>query len=203
MGRITKNVIERRQELINAAERLFLERGYERTAVNDIVKAVGVAQGTFYYHFESKTHILESVLNKNFSALERELSLISEGGSDPCAKINEMLNCMFRFNRDKKKLLDGAHLESNTLLHHKLEEMSHTRLIPRVREVVEAGVAQGRFHAPVPAETTDILFHALVHLMHEPGLMSDGGRRKRVRLAVEHLFKSVLGIDGDTISLAL
>ena len=38
----------RRSELINAAEELFLANGYEETAVSDIVRKIGVAQGTFY-----------------------------------------------------------------------------------------------------------------------------------------------------------
>ena len=47
--RITKNPEERRKELIDIAERLFIKKGYEQTAVSDIVKKAKVAQGTFYY----------------------------------------------------------------------------------------------------------------------------------------------------------
>jgi AcrR family transcriptional regulator len=51
--RVTKDPEIRRKELMDAAEKLFLEHGYEETAVSDIVKKTGVAQGTFYYYFKN------------------------------------------------------------------------------------------------------------------------------------------------------
>lgn len=204
MARITRNAEERKQELVDAAERLFLEKGYERTAVSDIVKSIRVAQGTFYYYFSSKDSILEVVLEKNFSALESKLASIgSQSDIDPCEKFNRMINCVFRFNKDKRELMDNAHLESNTILHHRLEEMSHTKLIPHIAEVIKAGVSQGQFNAPYPAETANVLFHAVVHLMHEQGLMSEKARRKRVRIALEHLLVRALGVEDRRITLKL
>jgi AcrR family transcriptional regulator len=189
MARVTRNAEERKQELVEAAERLFLEKGYERTAVSDIVKAIRVAQGTFYYHFNSKASILEAVLERNFSVLESKLgSIAARPDIDPCEKFNQMINWVFRFNKGKRELIDNAHLESNTILHHRLEEMSHTKLIP---------------HAPYPAETANVLFHAVVHLMHEHGLLSEKARRKRVRVALEHLLVRALGIEDHKISLKL
>lgn len=204
MPRITKKPAERKQELIDAAERLFLKKGYELTAVSDIVKSIPVAQGTFYYYFDSKRDMLEAVLEKNFSALEKELASINDQtGVDPCDKFNRMINCMFRFDRGKRKLTDAAHLEGNTYLHHKLEEMSHTKLIPHLGAVVKEGVDQGRFNVPHPEETADVLFHALLHLLHEPALLADKARRKRTGVVLEHFFQSVLGIDDHRIKIVL
>jgi len=60
--RVTKVPEERKQELIDTAERLFLEKGYEQTTVADIVREIEVAQGTFYYYFSSKEEILEAII---------------------------------------------------------------------------------------------------------------------------------------------
>jgi AcrR family transcriptional regulator len=161
-----------------------------------------VAQGTFYYYFDSKMDMLEAVLGKNFSVLENELASINnQTGIDPCEKLNRIINCMFRFDRSKRKLTGAAHLEGNTYLHHKLEEMSHTKLIPHLAAVVSAGVAQGRFNAPHPEETADVLFHSVLHLLHEPALLADKARRKRTGVVLEHFFQSVLGIDDHRIKI--
>jgi len=61
--RVTKGPEVRQKELIAAAEELFREKGCEETSVSDIVRKVGVAQGTFYYYFESKDDILDAVLD--------------------------------------------------------------------------------------------------------------------------------------------
>src|SRR5262245_2192420 len=53
----TKPPEERRDELMNAAQRLFLEQGVGPTTIEQITSAAGVAKGTFYLHFSSKEEI--------------------------------------------------------------------------------------------------------------------------------------------------
>lgn len=48
-------------ELMNAAEALFLEKGVEATTISEIIASAGVAKGTFYHYFESKQHIIEAL----------------------------------------------------------------------------------------------------------------------------------------------
>ncbi len=56
--RIVKDPIERRNEILDAAETLFTTKGYNETTIIDILKAVGIAKGTFYYYFKSKEELL-------------------------------------------------------------------------------------------------------------------------------------------------
>ena len=51
---LTAQGIERKQQLLDAAARLFAEQGYASTRVVDIVDAAGVAKGLFYWYFENK-----------------------------------------------------------------------------------------------------------------------------------------------------
>ena len=64
MTRTVKDPDVRRSELVSTAQQLFFTKGYENTSVSDIVSSVGVAQGTFYYYFESKQSILELVVGE-------------------------------------------------------------------------------------------------------------------------------------------
>ena len=64
MARIIKEPEERKEELIDAAEELFIVKGYENTSINDIVDKVGVAKGLFYYYFKAKDEILNAISNK-------------------------------------------------------------------------------------------------------------------------------------------
>ena len=45
---------EKRQELLNTAERLFCRQGYEETSVQDLLNAASMSKGGFYHHFASK-----------------------------------------------------------------------------------------------------------------------------------------------------
>jgi AcrR family transcriptional regulator len=51
---LTSQGAERKQQLLDAAARLFAEQGYAATRVVDIVEAAGVAKGLFYWYFENK-----------------------------------------------------------------------------------------------------------------------------------------------------
>lgn len=52
----------RRSELIRAAGRLFLEKGYDATTIRDIADAVGMRSGSPFYHFKSKQDMLKAVM---------------------------------------------------------------------------------------------------------------------------------------------
>ena len=60
----TPKSIRRREELLDAAQRTFVERGYFETRAADIAKAANVSHGTFYTHFDSKDHVLRELVEK-------------------------------------------------------------------------------------------------------------------------------------------
>ncbi|RYZ19981.1 MAG: TetR/AcrR family transcriptional regulator [Chitinophagaceae bacterium] len=53
---------ETRQKILNSADRLFYERGFEATSLADIADDVRISRGNFYYHFKTKDEILEAVI---------------------------------------------------------------------------------------------------------------------------------------------
>lgn len=62
MQRITKKPETRRQEIIDAAICLFVEKGYEHTSMLDITKSINVSQGLCYRYFKSKEEIYQEAL---------------------------------------------------------------------------------------------------------------------------------------------
>ena len=70
-SRRSKHPEERRKELLDAAERLFVEQGYEETSIRDIITTVGVAHGLFYYYFRSKEDILAAIIDRFYDSFLR------------------------------------------------------------------------------------------------------------------------------------
>lgn len=58
---LTSQGLERKQQLVDCAARLFAERGFEETRIKDIVDAAGVAKGLFYWYFENKEALFADV----------------------------------------------------------------------------------------------------------------------------------------------
>jgi AcrR family transcriptional regulator len=64
------------EKLLSAAIDLMSKKGYHRTTVSDIVKAAGVAQGTFYLYFESKKALFMKLMHRFSSLLENALAAV-------------------------------------------------------------------------------------------------------------------------------
>jgi AcrR family transcriptional regulator len=62
MTRTVKEPDIRRAELLDAAQKLFYAKGYEKTPVQDNIDRVGVAKGTFYHYFGSKVELLDELV---------------------------------------------------------------------------------------------------------------------------------------------
>lgn len=56
------NKIEKKKRLLDAAYKLFMEKGIQDTTVNNIVKEAGVAKGTYYLYFKDKAEIEEQLI---------------------------------------------------------------------------------------------------------------------------------------------
>ena len=52
---------EKKQAILDVAERLFYHKGYEQTSVQDILDVLNASKGSFYHHFESKFTVLETL----------------------------------------------------------------------------------------------------------------------------------------------
>jgi AcrR family transcriptional regulator len=69
---LTSQGAERKQQLLDAAARLFAEQGYAATRVVDIVEAAGVAKGLFYWYFENKEALFRELASEIRRRLRRQ-----------------------------------------------------------------------------------------------------------------------------------
>ena len=56
-------LVDSRQEILRAAARLFQQRGYDATSMNDVAAALKLSKGGLYHHFQSKDEILFEIMN--------------------------------------------------------------------------------------------------------------------------------------------
>lgn len=73
LSRFERRKQETRREILGAALACFAERGYHATGIADIVRRVGIAQGTFYLYFQSKREIVEQILDDLMERLSAAL----------------------------------------------------------------------------------------------------------------------------------
>ena len=77
--RVVKKPEERRAEMVAAASKLFAQQGFIRTSVAEIVSAVDVAKGLFYYYFTTKDDMVKAVVEGYAGFLGAQAQMIADG----------------------------------------------------------------------------------------------------------------------------
>ena len=202
MARITKEKETRKKEIIETAARLFIQKGYEQTAVSDIVKSLDVAQGTFYYHFKSKFEVLEEVVLMAMAETKKALEEIAGMEKDPVDKLRLLTQRLLFMQVEHKTLLEILHRKENVLLHDRLMEQLVNVILPILVEVYNEGRKEGVFEQVYDPELTmDALLAAVIRIAHHPDLSVKKRSKKVVRIA-ETIISRVMLTKPETLSLS-
>lgn len=91
-----------RDNIVEAADRLFYEQGFEHTSFKDIADAVQISRGNFYYHFKTKDEILAAVIGFRLENTRELLRRWECEGDSPEARIRSFINILI-MNRARIK----------------------------------------------------------------------------------------------------
>ena len=89
-----------RRQIVEAADQLFYEHGFEATSFADIAKAVGLSRGNFYYHFRTKDEILDAVIELRLANTQAMLDAWEENATAPAERIRNFIHILI-MNRVK------------------------------------------------------------------------------------------------------
>jgi Transcriptional regulator len=83
--------IERRQQLLDAAKKLFAKNGYHNTSVRSITQSIGMADGLIYHYFpDGKLEILHTIFREGCEVLSEHVNKVLDGITDEMT-LNEVL----------------------------------------------------------------------------------------------------------------
>lgn len=90
--RVVKKPEERKAEMVAAAAKLFAQQGFVRTSVSEIVSAVDVAKGLFYYYFTTKDDMVKAVVEGYCSYLGTLAGQIADGEGTAREKFAKLMH---------------------------------------------------------------------------------------------------------------
>ena len=91
-----------RDHIIEAADKLFYQQGFDHTSFSDIADAVRISRGNFYYHFKTKDEILNAVIGLRLANTQKLLDQWEKEGDSPEECIRSYINILI-MNRTKIK----------------------------------------------------------------------------------------------------
>jgi AcrR family transcriptional regulator len=81
----------RREELLRAAARLFVEKGFDATTTRDIADAVGMRSGSPFYHFRSKQELLKAAMIGGLESGHARIQAAIDGIADPVQRLHMLV----------------------------------------------------------------------------------------------------------------
>jgi len=92
-----------REQIVEAADRLFYRQGYEHTSFSDIADDVQISRGNFYYYFKTKDEILDAVIDERLAATASVLAQWEIDGEDPADRIRSYIHILIMNRTDIKR----------------------------------------------------------------------------------------------------
>jgi len=127
-----ETLVDSRQEILRTAARLFQQRGYDATSMNDVAGALKLSKGGLYHHFQSKDEILYEIMNHAMEITQERVLNPVRSIADP----EERLRTLIRLHIEV--VLSPRDREITVMLHenHPLPPLLRKRINSRKKEYI-------------------------------------------------------------------
>jgi AcrR family transcriptional regulator len=143
----------RKEEILEIAQRLFMEKGYEATSIEAIIESAKISKGAFYYYFESKEDLVDNLINPMSDQIAGELARIvadqNLGVFEKLRKANEISRTIKVHNKDLLKIyMVLVNRTGNEKLRGRMVSRIHETTLPVYQRIIEQGIAEKIFNTP-------------------------------------------------------
>ena len=185
------------RKILDTAERLFIEMGYDRTSLQEIIDETGLSKGAIYHHFASKEEILYAVCDR---IGRRNGEVLAQVRDNPALNGLEKIRAMFKASLQPERqakmfcmmpyLMDNAKFLATEL------RSIFTEVVPGfVEPVIRQGIADGSIRTEHPKELAEAMI-ILADGWINPIVQPTTPEEIRARCAVYNQLFCGFGIDG-------
>lgn len=185
------------RKILDTAERLFIEKGYDRASLQEIINETGLSKGAIYHHFTSKEDILYSVCDR---IGRRNGEVLSQVRDDPSLNGLEKLRTMFKTSlqpeRQAKMFCMMPYLMDNPKFLTAEMRSIFTEVVPCfVEPIILQGMADGSIRTEHPKELAEAMM-MLSDVWINPIVQPSAPEEIRARCAVYNRLFQGFGVDG-------
>jgi AcrR family transcriptional regulator len=156
--RVVKKAEERRNEILDAADELFSQKGFDGTSTNDILEKVGIARGTLYHHFKSKEDIMDALIERyNVRLLGAAEEIAADKSIPVVERIIHVVMALNISGGSSNEIMDHIHKPQNALMHQKIQKVIINGVTPILAGIIREGIEQGLFNTPFPYECMEMV----------------------------------------------
>ena len=203
--RVVKEAEARRNEILDAADELFGQKGFDGTSTNDILGKVGIARGTLYYHFKSKEDIMNALIERYNVHILGAAQEIAADRSIPI--IERILRVVLALNissgnGSSKEIMEHIHKPQNALMHQKIQKVIISGVPPILTDIIREGIEIGMFSTPYPYECMEmIVIYANTIFDEDMVELTDGMRTSRILAFMSNVERLLGAEQGSLMSI--
>ena len=146
------------EKILEAAQRLFLEKGYEHTTIQDIVDELGgLTKGAVYHHFKSKEDIICALSDKLFAENNPFAAVKQRKDLNALQKMREAVKLNQQNTQEKQLNIEALPLLKNPRILVEMIQSNHQPLTPLWRDLLEEGIADGSIQTEFPKEIAELI----------------------------------------------
>lgn len=158
----------RRREIVAAAARLFLDKGFQETSLREIAQAAGMGKSSLYDYFTTKDEILVFVIVEQTLLLTEQAQAIARLNLPPGERLKQMMARHLEFFQANKSMLTRLTAEAQRLRPESQRAIQEKRYAYQdlVAAVIQEGITQGCFRAVNPLLSARLLINSLVSVLY-------------------------------------
>lgn len=148
------------ENIIAISAKLFVEKGYDKTSMQDIVDALGMSKGGIFHHFKSKEDIFNAVMERQFDQIIETINQWFEEMDGLTAK--EKLRGLIKRNlMDDKIIKESSNMVSSAIESPQIilafTQNNVKKLAPIIADVIREGIEDGSIATAFPNECAEVL----------------------------------------------
>ena len=154
----------RRGEILNRGEKLFVEKGFLSTTMDEIAGACELAKGTLYLHFKSKEELLSAILYRNLTVLYDMITTSLVGTDNPIEQLQILGRIHIEFyekHPEYFRLISEIHMPGK--FQPDINDNTHSLLVERIKSIwaINMSIIQSGKDSGIFKESADPLEVAL------------------------------------------
>lgn len=164
----------RRDEFIDAGQRLIQTRGYEQFSIEDLLADTGASKGAFYHYFGSKQALLEAIVDRLVTnALVRVESVVDDTSLSAIDKFRGYFHMIAEFKAEQREfllqLMRVWFSDDNAIVREKLRHEQIHRVTPHIAAIIRQGVREGTFALADPEQMARVVLALILDTGDEAG----------------------------------
>ena len=164
----------RRDEFVDAGQRLIQTRGYEQFSIDDLLSEVGASKGAFYHYFDSKPALLEAIVARMaITGVATVADVVADPDLSAIDKLHRYFATIASFKAGQKEFLVALmrvwYSDDNAIVRQKLRRESIRLVTPHLAAIIRQGVAEGVFTLADPEHLARVILALILDTGDEAG----------------------------------